>query len=63
MDRKAQDLEWRGWRDQLSQGVAMMRLKCPFRLDIMEFTLKTSIFTRQEMSENSILFSVNIAIF
>ena len=38
-------------------------LKCLFRVDIMEFTLKTSIFTRQEMSENSILFSVNIAIF
>ena len=62
MDRKVEGLEWRGWKEQLSQGVAMMRLKCPFRLDTMEFTLKTSIFTRQEMSENSILFPVNIAI-
>jgi hypothetical protein len=26
LDRKVQRLEWRGWKEQLSQGVAIMRL-------------------------------------
>jgi hypothetical protein len=38
----------------LDSGVAMMRLKGPFRPDARVFTLKASISRVQEITENSI---------